>query len=229
MSGRVLSIKSMSLIDGDLRGDLRFLEWTPELNDLSVGPSALDELPTQIFAFRTLVVLRITSCDSITEFPDELGNLTQLTQLTVYNCESLTCLPATIGNLERLATLKVDDCRSLQGLPPSLVDCRRLKSLTVRYCRAFLRVQRWFAFLPTLDTLIFYRGFVDYRHRMELYPPSEVMKQPQNAINAFLLRGYHEYKMLLLVLAGRRASRPARGPRLPPELWELVYSLISSP
>lgn len=64
---------------------------------------------------------------------------------------------------------------------------------------------------------------------MELYPPSEVMKQPQNAINAFLLRGYHEYKMLLLVLAGRRASRPARGPRLPPELWELVYSLISSP
>ncbi len=55
------------------------------------------------------------------------------------------------------------------------------------------------------------------------------MELPQNVINAFLLRSYHEYKMLLLVLAGGRASRPARGPRLPPELWELVYSLISSP
>jgi hypothetical protein len=54
-----------------------------------------------------------------------------------------------------------------------------------------------------------------------LHPPDDVVNSGQRAVVAYLLRDYHEYKILILAIAGRR-----KRPRLPPELWELVLAMI---
>ena len=165
-------------------------------------------LPQSLGDLEKLKVLELELCVAVTCLPDTLGNLVSLQTLHLLLFEKLTCLPESLGRLAALQHLNLTNCHSLSSFPSSFGWLTALKTLSLTGC-------------PLGDWPV-------PGHVWNIWNRSGSLAVSCNygrivwCTNLRLL-------VLTLVLAARRRRKTGL-PRLPPELYELVFNefLLSS-
>ena len=159
-------------------------------------------LPESLGGLVNLKELRLELCEAVTCLPHTLGNLVSLQNLHLLSLEKLTCLPESLGRLAALQHLNLVNCCSLSNFPLSFSWLTALKELNLANCPLGNQpihghIKNWSGTLA-VQSIYFSRMYTTLW------------------VNSRLL-------VLTLVLAARRGRKTGL-PRLPPELYELVFN-----
>ncbi|XP_048141445.1 disease resistance protein RPV1-like [Rhodamnia argentea] len=103
-----------------------------QLKELSIGQTAIEEIPPCIGSLNKLEVLYAGGCESLVGLPDSIGHLVNLLTLDLTYCTRLCKLPESIGSLVKLQHLLLSGV-GICELPESIGDLKNLKTLNISH------------------------------------------------------------------------------------------------
>lgn len=222
-------------------------------NSVSITFSREPQLPESLFKLHCLTSLTINGCFSLTSLPEELGCLQALETLVINGCFSLKTLPESLGRLHALTALKISGCDLLTSLPDSLGELQSLVFLViqqnnvltslpdslgvlsglrleVRSCKTLQSIPRkcWKRMthktaIPSVfhgplatELLLFPVNSRALRRSLVKALPVKVSRQE--------IRAALQPQMFALLACCRRLGLP----RLPVELWYMIWDIFTS-
>jgi hypothetical protein len=175
--------------------------------------TALDPVPPQLDAVRALHI-------GHTHVPAWVADLSSIVFLDIaisYSSECSAIIPPFLGRLATLRSLRISGYFCGPSLPASLCALTRLRRLhlaTDSHLRSLpVRLGR-LVDLTEIQLDIF--GSL-------VFPPDTVCRCGAHAIKTFLQQHDTPVRFLLLIMCGRRGRR-GQQPRLPAEIWMMVFT-----
>lgn len=182
-----------------------------DLNSLQLRSCiSLLGLPVSVGMLSALTTLDLPDCTSLTSIPPSIGMISMLEVLNLNRCSSLTQLPPTIGKLASLETLTLSNCDSLSELPSEIGRLCSLRRLCSAFCGSLTS-------LPASLSLLRYNPDFAFEHERHGFSPERYNRL--GYIRMLCCQQEAKGPFLAMMCAGRRKQLP----RLPAEIWALLY------